>query len=160
MTKKLFIALAILALHLQLNAGQVEASHASMLHDSTSPFKLNHTETLSKNTRIVHIRWQIGLGSYIYKHRVRIKTAPHADSIEYLSDAVVIWDENLEDNFEVFFKELNLDVSIPYIADGSELEVTIQGCSNKGVCFLPQTEKVDLGRMLHHVERGVDGTQR
>ncbi|MEL7560367.1 protein-disulfide reductase DsbD [Stutzerimonas chloritidismutans] len=114
-------------------------------------FRLN---LIDASPEQVKLRFVAAEGYYLYRHQFKFKTN---------TPGVVIGEANLpagEQKTDDYFGEVEvyygvLDVELPIRNPQNQpftLQVTYQGCADKGLCYPPETESLDIG--------GIGGTPK
>jgi thiol:disulfide interchange protein DsbD len=96
----------------------------------------------------VVLNWEIAEGYYLYKARIRITTASAAAQLgaPQFPQGQIKNDEYFGRQ-EIYHHELRVTVPVARAAGGAfalPLEVTYQGCAEKGLCYPPQTRSVSV----------------
>ncbi len=107
-------------------------------------FKLN---LISSSADGVKLRFVATDGYYLYKHRFKFSTEP-ADI--GLGEAQMPAGEQKTDEYfgevEVYHNIVDVDLPISPPTDRAyTLNVTYQGCADKGLCYPPETEQIQIG---------------
>ncbi|WP_339486785.1 protein-disulfide reductase DsbD [Pseudomonas sp. EL_65y_Pfl2_R95] len=107
-------------------------------------FKLN---LISSSADSVKLRFVATDGYYLYKHRFKFSTEP-ADI--GLGEAQMPAGEKKTDEYfgevEVYHNIVDVDLPIDPPSDRAyTLNVTYQGCADKGLCYPPETEQINIG---------------
>jgi thiol:disulfide interchange protein DsbD len=142
MLKKLIVWMA-LALAAAPAAAQFPFGQPGLLE----PQKAFRISAQALDERSVEVEFRIAEGYYMYRDRFRIATA----SGKPLADVEIPRGKLKEDEFfgksEVFRDGVRIRVplSAEDAARGSvNLKVTSQGCSDKGVCYIPTEQTVSV----------------
>jgi len=115
------------------------------------PEKAFRIEARALDERLVEVTFRIANGYYMYRDRFSFAT----EAGKPLADVQIPRGKLKEDQFfgktETFreFVRMRVPLSPQDAAKGSiNLRVTSQGCSDKGVCYVPQEQivRVDLAR--------------
>ncbi|MGE6993017.1 protein-disulfide reductase DsbD [Pseudomonas sp. NPDC047961] len=107
-------------------------------------FRLN---LIDASPELVKLRFVAAEGYYLYRHQFKFRTD---------TPGVVIAEANLpagEQKTDDYFGEVEvyygvLDVELPIRNPQNQpftLQVTYQGCADKGLCYPPETESLDIG---------------
>jgi len=107
-------------------------------------FRLN---LIDASPELVKLRFVAAEGYYLYRHQFKFRTD---------TPGVVIAEANLpagEQKTDDYFGEVEvyygvLDVDLPIRNPQNQpftLQVTYQGCADKGLCYPPETESLDIG---------------
>jgi len=107
-------------------------------------FRLN---LIDASPELVKLRFVAQEGYYLYRHQFKFRTD---------TPGVVVADANLpagEQKTDDYFGEVEvyygvLDVELPIRNPQNQpftLQVTYQGCADKGLCYPPETESLDIG---------------
>lgn len=138
--QRLWLALPVV-LTILLMAQTLHAADASDVFLETEQAFALTVERGDKAAGDVRLHWQIAPGYYLYRDRIGVAATP-ARSLGTI--ALRTGDMKEDPNFgkmEVYHDEL----SIPLHAPGArELSITWQGCAEAGLCYPPQTRKVQL----------------
>ncbi|MCV6587610.1 MAG: protein-disulfide reductase DsbD [Marinobacterium sp.] len=98
--------------------------------------------TLTENG--VELQWQIHEGYYLYKKQLKFSTAKGVEARlgepQYHSTALERTDKYFG-TVKVFRQQLKL--FLPVRGAAGELKIRYQGCADAGLCYLPQTLKVN-----------------
>lgn len=115
--------------------------------DLLEPEKAFRISARALDARNVEVTFQIAGGYYMYRDRFSFAT----EAGKPLADVQLPRGRMKEDQFfgrqETFrdFVRIRVPVSAAEAARGSiTLKVTSQGCSDKGVCYIPQTQQVKV----------------
>lgn len=109
-----------------------------------SPFKFSYQIIDSKDFDKLILKWTIENGSYIYKNRIKFKADSTYINVKFLDSPKNVYDKGIGEYLQVFKDKLDIEISTPKIPEKKKIQVTIQGCSSAGVCYLPMTEIVTL----------------
>jgi thiol:disulfide interchange protein DsbD len=111
------------------------------------PEKAFHLSARALDARNVEVTFQIADGYYMYRERFSFAAADGRP----LSGVEIPRGKVKEDQFfgkqETFrdFVRIRVPVSAADAAKGSiTLRITSQGCSDKGICYIPQTQDVNV----------------
>ena len=107
-------------------------------------FRLN---LIDASPELVKLRFVAAEGYYLYRHQFKFRTD---------TPGVVVAEANLpagEQKTDDYFGEVEvyygvLDVELPIRNPQNQpftLQVTYQGCADKGLCYPPETESLDIG---------------
>jgi thiol:disulfide interchange protein DsbD len=96
----------------------------------------------------VVLNWEIAEGYYLYRARIKIATASPAAQLgaPHFPQGQIKNDEYFGRQ-EIYHHELRVPVPVARAAGGAfalPLEVTYQGCAEKGLCYPPQTRSVTV----------------
>ena len=139
------LALALLALGLQLGVSAARAQDVDNLLPVTSAFQLS-ADAGSPN--LLRLHWKIAPDYYLYRGRIQLKGGDGVTlGAAQLPDGVKSHDPYLGD-VETYHHDI--DASVPYsVAPGTnrlKLAVQYQGCHevDPKICYPPHTEQLDL----------------
>ncbi|BCD84960.1 thiol:disulfide interchange protein DsbD [Pseudomonas solani] len=95
----------------------------------------------------IKLRFANAEGYYLYKHRFQFRTEP-ADIA--LGDAQLPAGKHKTDEYfgdvEVYYEVLDVDLPLNNPSNRPfKLQVTYQGCADKGLCYPPETETLQIG---------------
>ncbi|HVN44018.1 MAG TPA: protein-disulfide reductase DsbD [Steroidobacteraceae bacterium] len=103
-------------------------------------------DALAAGADRIRLNWEIAEGYYLYRARIRVKTASAAAQLgtpEFPSGQVKM-DEYFGKQ-EVYHHELSVSLPVVRSSGGAldlPLEVTYQGCADAGLCYPPQTRSL------------------
>lgn len=103
--------------------------------DEAFPFKTEQTDDGQ-----VEIHWSVEPGYYLYRDRIEIEGKPADPESVDMPDGKEIEDQYFGKQ-EVYKKDFTIKVDP---GDADKLELTWQGCAEKGLCYPPQHDTVDL----------------
>jgi len=116
--------------------------------DFLPPDKAFRFDAIAEGTDRVRLNWEIAEGYYLYRARIKVKTA--STSVQLGAPQFPPGQVKTDEYFgkqEVYHHELAAVVPVAR-ASGSELdlplEVTYQGCADAGLCYPPQTKTVSV----------------
>ncbi len=102
-----------------------------------------------KDANTVQLDWHIAQGYYLYREKIKLELINSADT--QLASFTIPNGKAKEDEafgrVEVFYEDLKFD--LPLIRSKSDaqtitLKASFQGCAERGVCYQPMTQTVDL----------------
>ncbi len=132
---------AVLALLAHSGAAQLFGAGDELLE----PEKAFRISARALDERIVEVAFKIAPGYYMYRSRFTFAT----ESGKPLADVEIPRGKIKEDQFfgkQETFRDLvriRVPVSVEHAANGAvALKVTSQGCSDKGVCYVPLEQMV------------------
>jgi len=148
-----FIALLLLSLTLSsfyANAQKsiFDTSSASLFSNDDEFLKVDEAFEFNfhQKDRILKIRFTIAEGYYLYRHQFKF----NGQNTEFV-DVVLPEGIDHEDEFfgvqQIYTGELNFDIVIKSTvstSDISSITVRYQGCAEKGLCYPPTTQTVEL----------------
>lgn len=97
--------------------------------NAKSVFKLK----MSAGSNKIELHWDIQPGYFLYKDRIKISGYPNISM-----PAAVKHRDRMGNMHDIYRHQLHL--SIPF-HETTKVKITYQGCSDKGICFPPQTQK-------------------
>ncbi|MEY2685827.1 MAG: hypothetical protein RL375_25 [Pseudomonadota bacterium] len=101
------------------------------------------------DARTVELRYVIAPGYYMYRERVAVGAAPDVAKLgePRVPKGIVKFDETFQKDVEIYHDELVIPVPVQAAPAQFKLEITGQGCAEKGLCYPPrkQTFKVEVG---------------
>lgn len=137
----------LLAMVLALAAAPAAAQLFGGGQDLLDPEKAFRISARALDARNVEVTFQIAEGYYMYRERFSFTT----EAGKPLTGVEIPRGKAKEDQFfgkqETFrdFVRMRVPISAADAAKGTiTLKVTSQGCSDKGVCYIPQTQQVKV----------------
>ncbi|RUO76612.1 protein-disulfide reductase DsbD [Idiomarina tyrosinivorans] len=91
----------------------------------------------------VIVEWQIEDGYYLYRHRFAFQPSQLIQQGFELPQGETHHDEFFGDS-QVFRQRLTLTLPLTAIKQPQQLTIRYQGCADKGLCYPPQTQTIDL----------------
>ena len=111
--------------------------------DFLSPEKAFGVSARLQDATTVEINFRIAEGYYLYRERLAFKVNGATLGEPVIPSGKIKFDPNFEKNVETY-RQL-LTVRIPVTSNGSfTLNVTSQGCSDKGLCYAPMESTFSL----------------
>src|ERR1700751_5573653 len=114
--------------------------------DFLAPDQAFRFDALAAGSDQVVLNWEIAEGYYLYRARIKV-TTPSASA--QLGAAQFPAGQFKTDEYfgrqEIYTRELRVTVPVARAAGGAfslPLQVTYQGCAEKGLCYPPQTKSV------------------
>lgn len=141
------------------------APWARAAEDFLEPAQAFRLQVRAAAADTVALRFAIAPGYYLYRERFALDAGPVAVHPAYPAGQVK-YDETFQKDVEVFHDEVEVPVRLSGVPAGGEarLQVTSQGCAERGLCYPPRTEAVGLrfdasgalvsARLLGEVEPG------
>ena len=102
-----------------------------------------------KDAATLHVNWEIAKGYYLYREKIQLELSGAGGN--QLGEYSIPRGEPVHDEafgqVETFHNELGFD--LPLIRTNSSaqiitLQAKFQGCADRGVCYPPMTQKIDL----------------
>lgn len=95
---------------------------------------------------VVRVGFTIAPGYHLYRTRTVIEPIDATQNVSPIAmpEGTWIFDQNFNQNVEVWTGQVNIDVPIQAIQDRVKLRLTYQGCADAGLCYSPQTGYVDV----------------
>ncbi len=103
-------------------------------------FKLN---IVQKDTHHLNADFKIEPGYYLYKNRIQFKDKS-GQILEAVMPAGDIKDDKNFGKQEVYHHDFSVDIPIKNAANPLQINARYQGCSEKGLCYAPQTKMFDI----------------
>ncbi|MDP3839546.1 MAG: protein-disulfide reductase DsbD family protein, partial [Methylococcales bacterium] len=101
------------------------------------------------NDNTVAVSWQIAKGYYLYRDKIHLElvNAPNAQLGNFTIPNGIHKEEEAFGKVEIFYDELKF--AVPLIRTTTEartitLKASFQGCAERGVCYPPMTQTVEL----------------
>jgi thiol:disulfide interchange protein DsbD len=105
-------------------------------------------DALAGGSDQVVLNWEIAEGYYLYRARIKVATGSTAAQLGAPQfPAGQIKNDEYFGRQEIYHHELRVTVPVARAAGGAfalPLEVTYQGCAEKGLCYPPQTRSVSV----------------
>ena len=96
------------------------------------------------DSRAIEVRFAIAEGYYMYRDRFRFATSSGQALAADLPRGEMK-DDPFFGRTEILRREARVRLSVPSSAAGTlTLDVTSQGCADRGVCYLPQTQRLTV----------------
>ncbi len=99
---------------------------------------------------VVHVRWFIADGYYLYREKMGIKAAAGPGELgPGQFPPGIIKNDAYFGQQEIFLRQVEATAPLLHSASAhspASIEVTYQGCANAGLCYLPITKALRLGR--------------
>jgi thiol:disulfide interchange protein DsbD len=128
-----------------LSLGAVGAHAAEDFLEPDQAFKLS-ARVAAPGT--VELRYAIAPGYYMYRERLAFGAAPAAVKLAepQVPKGHVKFDDTFQKNVEIYHDELVIPLAVQAAPALFKLEVTGQGCAEKGLCYPPRKQafKVEL----------------
>lgn len=99
------------------------------------------------NGRQVELKWSIAPGYYLYRDRVHVKALDGAATGKLALPAGRTHDDPAFGKVDVYRDRLTAEYTPAAgttASDARQLEVTFQGCADRGVCYPPLTRTVSV----------------
>jgi thiol:disulfide interchange protein DsbD len=102
-----------------------------------------------KNAGTLHVNWEIAKGYYLYREKIQLElTDENGVKIGryFIPRGTPIHDEAFG-QVEIFHNELDFDLPVIRTTGSAQtitLQAKYQGCADRGVCYPPMTQKIDL----------------
>lgn len=99
------------------------------------------------NSTTLKLNWKIAEGYHLYKSKFQFSLKPEtARIVDIVLPKGVMLDDKTFGRQEVYQHDVNVTAKIkPDSAKGPvQLDVKYQGCSEKGLCYPPQTQVINL----------------
>ncbi len=102
-----------------------------------------------KNDNTVAVSWRIAQGYYLYREKVQLEliNAPDIQLGSFTVPNGIAKEEEAVGRVEIFYDELMFDVPLlrtKPVAQTITLKASFQGCAERGVCYPPMTQSVEL----------------
>jgi len=135
--------LLLAALTLALVAAWQPARAAEEFLEPDQAFKFS---ARAADTRNIEIRFEIAKGYHLYKERISFEAAPASVVLGQAVMPVAIkkFDENFGKDVEVYHDTLLISVPVQAAPAEFKLNVSSQGCAEKGLCYPPRTQALKV----------------
>lgn len=102
-----------------------------------------------KDTRTVHVSWQLAKGYYLYREKIQltVEANPHTSLGTYTMPHGKSKHDEAFGNVEIFYNSLEFDVPLVRTSKSAHtltLQAKYQGCADRGVCYPPMIKKIEL----------------
>jgi thiol:disulfide interchange protein DsbD len=98
---------------------------------------------------LIELRYAIAKAHYMYRERLAIASAPAEAQLGQpaIPPGKIKFDETFQKDVEIYHDEIVIPVPVKAVPAIFKLEVTGQGCAEKGLCYPPRTQafKVEAG---------------
>ncbi|MFT7561575.1 MAG: thiol:disulfide interchange protein [Flavobacteriales bacterium] len=95
----------------------------------------------------VHFDWSIADGYYLYEHQFGLHrvsvTSDEALKFE-TPEGKVKYDPTFDEELELHYHDVRLSATLPASQDNYQLQITVQGCADAGLCYPPTTLGFDV----------------
>ena len=106
-------------------------------------FKLNLIDSSADS---IKLRFVAAEGYYLYKHRFKFASAPAGIALTAQLPAGEAKHDEYFGDVEVYYGVLDIELAIENPEQRPfDLEVTYQGCADKGLCYPPETQVLQIG---------------
>lgn len=146
-------ALQALLLTAALLAGASVAAQPSGLFESSRPSFLDVDEAFQFHTSLdseqtISIHWTIAPDYYLYRDKFSFSLVTPDGDIRQASSAMPDGTSHHDEYFgdvEVYYQSLSTAIDLPAAADsGYQLQIQYQGCAEAGLCYPPQTRRIEI----------------
>jgi thiol:disulfide interchange protein DsbD len=102
-----------------------------------------------KDEHTVTVNWHIAQGYYLYREKVLLElvNAPAVQLGDFTIPHGIAKEEEGFGRVEIFYDELSFDVALTRTSPAAQtvtLKASFQGCADRGVCYPPMTQSVEL----------------
>ncbi len=102
-----------------------------------------------KNDHTIAVNWRIAQGYYLYREKIQLEliNAPDMQLGSFILPNGIAKEEEDVGRVEIFYDELKFDVPLirtKPVAQTITLKASFQGCADRGVCYPPMTQQVEL----------------
>lgn len=106
-------------------------------------FKLNLIDSSADS---IKLRFVAAEGYYLYKHRFKFASAPAGIALTAQLPAGEAKHDEYFGDVEVYYGVLDIELALENPEQRPfDLEVTYQGCADKGLCYPPETQVLQIG---------------
>lgn len=144
----LFSLLTALSVQL-LHAGESSGANKNLFADDTkedeflSPDIAFKLDIVQKDANYLSADFKIEPGYYLYKNRIQFKDK-NSQILEAAMPAGDIKDDKNFGKQEVYHHDFSVDIPIKNTENPLQINARYQGCSEKGLCYAPQTKIFDI----------------
>lgn len=100
----------------------------------------------------LRLRWAIPDGDYLYRDKLSV-TTPDGRTLPLSTAAGESKDDPNFGPTEVYHQSAEAIVAASDVGDPGDLRITYQGCAEKGICYPPVTQRLDLATLSLAVDR-------
>ncbi|OYV16760.1 MAG: thiol:disulfide interchange protein DsbD, partial [Methylococcaceae bacterium NSP1-2] len=145
----LTIALPTIAAVAQANPLEQLLHGANKKDDLLPPEQAFQFFATVKNDNTVAVSWRIAQGYYLYREKVQLEliNAPDTQLGSFTIPNGIPKEDEAFGRVEIFHDELKFDVPLirtKPVAQILSLKASFQGCAERGVCYPPMTQSVEL----------------
>lgn len=144
----LFSLLTTLSVQL-LHAGESSGANKNLFADDTkedeflSPDVAFKLDIVQKDANYISADFKIEPGYYLYKNRIQFKDK-NGQILDATMPAGDIKDDKNFGKQEVYHHDFSVDIPIKNAESPFQINARYQGCSEKGLCYAPQTKMFDI----------------
>jgi len=106
-------------------------------------FKFNFHQ---KNDKLT-VTFNVAEGYYLYRHQFKFNTEN-----AQISPVILPKGDDHEDEFfgiqKIFTQQLNFTIDINETKDNASITIRYQGCADKGLCYPPKRQKIELSHIV------------
>ncbi|WP_341915681.1 protein-disulfide reductase DsbD [Polaromonas sp. YR568] len=92
----------------------------------------------------VRLNWDIGQGYYLYRQQMKVQADPAGGALQVVWPAGTPKTDETYGKSEVYHDQVKV---LLRTSDASALTIGWQGCADAGLCYPPQTRRVDLANI-------------
>jgi thiol:disulfide interchange protein DsbD len=120
----------------------VTAQHAGAAQDFLEPDQAFRLTARVAEPGVVELRYAIAPGYYMYRERLAFGAAPQGTQLgePRVPPGKVKFDDTFQKNVEIYHGDLVIPVPVQAAPALFKLEVTGQGCAEKGLCYPPRKQ--------------------
>lgn len=154
MIKRIFALFCLLSISLTtplLHAENASSVSKSAFFDSVeeddflSPDQAFQLEVVSPGANLAVAKFKVEPGYYLYKQRIKFMIAD-ASTGQITNITLPVGEMKNDPNFgpqEVYHHDFEVKLALSHV-DKTSIKATYQGCSEKGLCYAPQTKTFQL----------------
>lgn len=95
----------------------------------------------------LHLSFDISEGYYLYRHQFNF----NGENVQFATVELPQGIEHEDEFFgvqQIYKDQLNLTINIEQAGDNANLTIGYQGCADKGLCYPPTKQKIELDKVL------------
>jgi thiol:disulfide interchange protein DsbD len=102
-----------------------------------------------KNANTLQVDWHIAQGYYLYREKVQLEliNAPTVQLGSFTLPSGIAKEEETVGRVEIFYDTLKFDIPLTRTNSAAQtitLKASFQGCAERGVCYPPMTQSIEL----------------
>lgn len=100
-----------------------------------------------KNNNIIEINYDIREDYYLYHDKIKVKTNKTEDSQLILAPTIpdgITYQDPYFGEMQIFRNQLNFEIPVQSLTKPLSLEINVQGCKEKGICYPPFSQTLNI----------------
>jgi len=132
------------AQNLNDNLGSVKSNIESQ--PTFLPIEEAFTVSIARSSTQLYVVWNSQPTYYIYQRSLEYHIADQPQPINYVTQPIEKFDLEFDETLKVFFGQLETTIPISNATKGT-IALSFQGCTEKGLCYIPTTWYFDLNNL-------------